>query len=107
MVEIGRGRLDDASAAPAGGERHEVVARLGPARIEQILSGELDSPRRFVGEGDEWVVVLDGAARLEIGEAVHALGPGDWVLIPAGVPHVLHETAPGTRWLAVHAPPAQ
>ncbi len=29
------------------------------------------------------------------------LGPGDWVLLPAGTPHRLVETEPGTKWLTV------
>jgi mannose-6-phosphate isomerase-like protein (cupin superfamily) len=105
VAEVRRGRLDDPSTAPAVGERHDVVVHLGRTRIEQILSGELREPEAFVGRADEWVVVLSGAARLEIGGVVHALERDDWVLIPAGVPHVLHETQPGTRWLAVHAQP--
>ena len=43
-------------------------------------------------------------ARLEVGGVAHELGAGDWILIPAGEPHVLHDAAPGTSWLAVHAP---
>jgi uncharacterized protein YjlB len=101
-VDVRRGSLDDGSGAPAVGEHHDVVADLGAARIEQILSGVLEGPQRFVGAADEWFVVLGGSARLEIDDAVHALGAGDWMLIPAGVPHVLHETSPGTVWLAVH-----
>jgi mannose-6-phosphate isomerase-like protein (cupin superfamily) len=100
-----RGRLDGAPAAPADGERHDVVATPGGARVELILTGRLAGPQRFTGDGDEWVVVLDGSARIEAGGDVHDLVAGDWVLIPAGEPHVLHDAAPGTRWLAVHAPP--
>lgn len=52
---------------------------------------------------DEWVVLLDGGAQLEVdGERV-VLRPGDWVLLPAGTPHRLVHTDAGTRWLAVHA----
>ncbi len=100
-----RGRLDDGSQAPRRGERHRPVAEPGDARVEQILTGALDGAQRFAGaDEDEWVVVLGGAARLEVAAEVHALEAGDWVLIPAGTPHVLHDAAPGTVWLAVHAP---
>jgi cupin 2 domain-containing protein len=104
MAQVRRGRLDDPSAAPVEGEHHGVVAEVGGVRIEQILSGRLPEPATFVGRDHEWVVVLDGSARLELGGRTHRLGPGEWVLIPAGEPHVLHETTPGTRWLAVHVP---
>lgn len=100
-----RGRLDDGSGAPRRGERHRLLAAPGDARVEEILTGALEGPQAFPGaDDDEWVVVLGGSARLEVAGEVHALGPGDWVLIPAGTPHVLHEAAPGTVWLAVHAP---
>ena len=35
------------------------------------------------------------------GEAVE-LGPGDWVLLPAGVRHTVERKEQGTSWLAVH-----
>jgi mannose-6-phosphate isomerase-like protein (cupin superfamily) len=103
---LGCGRLAGAADAPADGERHEVLARPGAARVEQILTGRLAGPQPFVGEQDEWVVVLAGSAVLEAAGAAHAVEAGDWLLIPAGEPHVLVEAAPGTVWLAVHAPPA-
>jgi mannose-6-phosphate isomerase-like protein (cupin superfamily) len=104
MAALRSGRLADASAAPAEGERHVVLATPGGARIEQILTGRLAGPARFVGDEDEWVVVLSGSARIEAGGEVHDLAAGDWVLIPAGETHVLADAQPGTVWLAVHAP---
>lgn len=101
---VERGRLWDPAGAPGEGERHGLVVRLGEVRVEQIVSGHLPAPETFCQDTDEWVVVLDGSARLEVAGTVHHLQAGDWVLLPAGTPHVLHETAPGTRWLAVHAP---
>ena len=106
MDEARRGRLAGSDAAPARGEHHAVVADLGAVRVEHIASGELDGPERFVGDDDEWVVVLAGSAHLEVDGTDHHLGAGDWILLPAGTEHVLHETTPGTTWLAVHAPPA-
>lgn len=73
--------------------------------VEEILSGRLDGPADYIQEQDEWVVVLDGGGVLEVGDDQLHLGPGDWVLLPANVPHRLVETTPGTRWLAVHVHP--
>lgn len=84
-----------------------MLAHLGGVRVEHILSGRLVGPQRFEADTDEWVVVLAGAARLEVGGEVLALGAGDWVIIPAATPHVVHETEPGTSWLAVHVPVAR
>ena len=97
-----RGRLEGPAAAPASGE---VVRRLAAVRslvVEEILSGVLPEPVEYVQEQDEWVALLAGRARLEAEGETHELGPGDWLLLPAGVPHTLLETEPGSAWLAVH-----
>ena len=100
-----RGRLSAATDAPLQGEVAAEIARIGNVVIEQILSGRLDGPVDYHQEQDEWVVVLDGAAVLEVGDERLDLGEGDWVLLPAAFPHRLIETRPGTRWLAVHVHP--
>lgn len=103
MTPVVRGRLSPAVEAPEAGERSEVLAQLGGAVVEYILSGNLSSPVDYDQPHDEWVVVLDGAAVLEVNDERVALGSGDWVLLPAHVPHRLVHTEPGTRWLALHA----
>lgn len=102
-----RGSLLDASSAPERGERVRELARVRNAVVEQILSGELERPVDYCQDQDELVVVLAGAAVLDVaGERVD-LGPGDWLLLPAGTPHRLVRTEPGTSWLAVHVHDAQ
>ncbi|MDA8380351.1 MAG: cupin domain-containing protein [Actinomycetota bacterium] len=73
------------------------------AVIEYIVSGNLAAPVGYDQAHDEWVVVLDGAATLDVRGELVDLTSGDWVLLPAHVPHQLVETRPGTRWLAIHA----
>ena len=80
-----------------------MLAELPGATIEQILSGRLSDPVSFEQAQDEWVVVLAGGARLIVDGADVELGPGDWLLLPAGCPHTVVETQPGTSWLAIHA----
>jgi cupin 2 domain-containing protein len=110
LKRFGRGRLLSPADAPQVGERHEEIAHLGEDAdldvraqvvVEQILSGALPSPVDFDQAYDEWVVVLDGHALLEVGEERVHLVRGDWVLLPAHTPHLLVETEPGTNWLAV------
>ncbi len=74
-------------------------------RIERIVSHGHSSPEGFWYDQDqhEWVVVLQGAARLSIeGEATH-LNPGDHIHIPAHQRHRVEWTTPDepTVWLAV------
>ena len=106
------GRLLDAAASPSSGERFETLATFGRVVVEQILSAATDpaaEPVAYDQEQDEWVVVLTGAATLEItgrdGPTVVELGPGDWLLLPAHTPHRVLATAAATTWLAVHLHP--
>jgi cupin 2 domain-containing protein len=105
-VPFTRGRLHPPEAAPAVGEDNHRLAVLGHVVVDQILSGRLESPVRYQQDEDEWVAVLHGQARLDVeGEAL-VLGPGDWLLLPAGTPHRLVETEPGTSWLTVTSSPS-
>lgn len=74
--------------------------------VEQILSGPDVEAQDYLQEHDEWVVILSGAAVLEIDGEPVSLASGDWAFLPAGVPHRLVETEPGTNWLAVNLHPA-
>jgi cupin 2 domain-containing protein len=70
--------------------------------VEQILSGALPEPASYEQAHDEWVLVLEGRARLLVDGTELELESGDWLLLPAGCPHTLLETRPGTSWLALH-----
>lgn len=97
-----RGRLLAPTDAPVSGETTHELARSGAMVVEQILSGASTGVADYLQEHDEWVVVLAGAATLEVGAERLPLTTGDWVMLPAGTPHRLVETTPGTSWLAVH-----
>jgi|HubBroStandDraft_6_1064221.scaffolds.fasta_scaffold1304076_2 mannose-6-phosphate isomerase-like protein (cupin superfamily) len=97
-----RGRLENPDDAPVSGERVVTLLERPGAVIEQILSGALPQPLDFDQDHDEWVVVLEGHARLGLDGRELELHAGDWLLIPAGQPHRVLETRPGTSWLAVH-----
>jgi cupin 2 domain-containing protein len=107
MSEALRGTLSSSSLTPALGEITEELARLGRGDvvIEHILSGALPSPVDYQQSQDEWVLVLEGAAVLEVGDERFDLTRGDWVLLPASVPHRLVDSRPGTSWLTVHSFP--
>lgn len=75
------------------------------SRIERIVSHGHASPEGFWFDQDqhEWVVVLQGAARLSIDGVVKELRPGDYINIPAHQRHRVEWTTPDelTVWLAV------
>ncbi len=96
------GRLPD-GPAPSDGERFEDVARLGSVRIEAIVSSATPEPTVYVQDHDEWVLVLEGRATLDVDGARVDLEAGSWVLLPARTRHRVLQTDAGTRWLALHA----
>jgi cupin 2 domain-containing protein len=87
---------------PASGEAFHRLAEVGATRIEHIVSSDTPDPGEQVQAWDEWVVLLRGAARLDLGGVPVDLGAGDWLLIPAGTRHRVLWTEAGTHWIAVH-----
>ena len=97
-----RGRLGDAGGAPATGELVEQLAAFGGVVVEQIRSGALGAPIDYEQADDEWVLLLTGAATLTVAGKTVELVAGDWLFLPAGLPHRLVRTQPGSSWLAVY-----
>lgn len=94
-------------------EWFDVLVDDGTVTIERIVSRGHRSPEAgwYDQDRDEWVMVVRGGAVLlfDDGERL-ALGPGDWVDIPAHRRHRVEWTEPDepTVWLAVHrAPPEE
>ena len=55
-------------------------------------------------KGDAMVQVLDGKAKITIGEGVYFLSAGETVVMPAGVPHALEAVEPFKMLLTVVFP---
>lgn len=78
------------------------------ARIERIVSlGQATPEGEWLDQDrDEWVVLLQGAAKLQFADEIspRTMRPGDWVAIAAHVRHRVAWTEPqaATVWLAVH-----
>jgi cupin 2 domain-containing protein len=74
-------------------------------RIERIVSHGHSSPEGFWYDQDqhEWVIVLQGAARLSIEGEAKDLRPGEYINIPAHQKHRVEWTTPDvpTVWLAI------
>jgi quercetin dioxygenase-like cupin family protein len=56
--------------------------------------------------GDALVLVLEGRARVTIGDAAHDVGAGQAIAMPAGVPHALDAEEPFKMLLVVVKPQA-
>ncbi|MDC7831274.1 MULTISPECIES: cupin domain-containing protein [Pseudomonas] len=94
--------LPDASAAEVF---TSLLARPG-CRIERIVSQGQTTPAQtpYRQAHEEWVLVLQGAARIALEGREVALEPGDTLLIPAHAEHWVTYTDPtvATVWLALH-----
>ena len=92
------------SSLPA--EEIITLVEAGGVRIERIVSHGHASPEGFwydQGQG-EWVMLVQGAARLRFENESLELKPGDFVDIPAHRKHRVDWTTPDepTVWLAVY-----
>ena len=70
--------------------------------IKTIISNTLSTPQIFTQECDEWVVVLQGCAKIEMDGVVYKLKKGDTLFIPANKAHTLLKTKKVVVWLAVY-----
>lgn len=88
-------------------ELFEAIIPDNGVLIERIIStGQVTPPNDwFDQERDEWVVLLQGNAKLswEDGKMLD-MGPGEWVFISAHERHRIDYTSkePPCIWLAVH-----
>lgn len=98
---------------------YENVPPRGPEELfEELLQGRSFRVERIVSQGHasphnewydqdqpEWVLLLVGEAVLEVeGREAIALGPGDYLCLPAHCRHRVASTASDrpTVWLAIH-----
>lgn len=111
---IRRGNLLEGLAGPPlAEEMFDTLLEDGAVTIERIVSTGQTAPESgwFDQPDDEWVCILEGAARVEIeGEADElTLTRGAWLFLPAHCRHRVTWTQadPPTVWLAVHIYPAR
>jgi aminoglycoside 6'-N-acetyltransferase I len=108
---VARGSLREGIPAELPEEIVTILATGAGARVERILSrGHASQPGFwYEQDDDELVLVVAGAARLELeGTGEVTLAEGDWLDIGHGVRHRVAWTAPDrdTIWLAVFRRPA-
>lgn len=70
--------------------------------IERIVSSSDIAPVEYFQSQDEWVVLLQGEATMNLNGETVRLTAGDYLFIPAHTPHSVEQVSQGALWLAVH-----
>ena len=101
------GNLFDDAEPPSEGERFETLLSHRNLVIERIVSSSFITPQEYVQRQDEWVMLAKGEATLRVEGKSVELKSGDYLFLPAGVPHIVERVSQGALWLAVHLHPEQ
>lgn len=96
------GNLFTDANPPVKGERFDELLTHKNLRIERIVSSAAIMPAESMQTQDEWVVLLQGEATLDVAGMLHTLRAGDYLFLPAGTPHTVRCVSEGALWLAVH-----
>lgn len=104
---ISKRNLFEGAHPPPTGERFDTLVQCRNVSIECISSSDQPDPQPYDQPHDEWVLLLQGQARLEIGTREMMLDAGDHLFLPAHTPHrvLATSTDPPCLWLAVHIHP--
>jgi cupin 2 domain-containing protein len=90
---------------PLQGERFDTILSRKNLVIERIVSSTAIVSREYVQVQDEWVLMVQGEAALQVDGKKILLQSGDYVFLPAGIPHIVERVSAGAIWLAVHLYP--
>ena len=96
------GNLFLQASPPQEGERFDTLLRHKGLVIERIVSSTKIESQEYVQAQDEWVVLLQGEAELDVAGKRMSLQAGDYVFLPSATPHTVLRASQGALWLAVH-----
>ena len=87
---------------PNSGEVFDTLFEGKRVKIVRIISSDDIEIVEYIQDEDEWVVLLEGKAVIEIEGEQKTLKKGDTLFIPSKTPHKVLSTSKGALWLAVH-----
>lgn len=102
MPAMQNGNLFSDAKAPETGERFDLLLRHGNLVIERIVGSARVASQEYVQEQDEWVLLVRGEAAMLVDGMPVLLSEGDYLFLPARVPHRVERASEGAMWLAVH-----
>jgi cupin 2 domain-containing protein len=90
------------TSAPKSGEIHDTLFSLENVEIAHIVSSSILPDIEYCQDKDEFVIVLEGEAILQIETEEICLKKGEYIFIKAFTKHRVLRCENGTRWLAVY-----
>lgn len=87
---------------PQVDESFETLFEGKDIKIVKIVSSNKLEPKEYCQEENEFVILLEGSATLEIDGKIKNLNRGDTLFIPAKTPHKVLKTSNGALWIAIH-----
>jgi cupin 2 domain-containing protein len=83
------------------GETFSTLFESETVKIEAIRSRLKTPGERYFQEENEWVILLEGEAELEIDTQRCLLHKGDYLFIPKHTPHTVLWTSENALWIGV------
>lgn len=87
---------------PDSGEDFTTLFEKENIKIVKIVSSDNLEIKEYCQDEDEFVILLEGGATLEIDGKKVTLNRGDTLFIPAKTKHRVLTTQKGTLWIAIH-----
>ncbi len=87
---------------PNTGEDFTTLLKKENIKIERIVSSDKLENKEYCQKEDEFVILLEGIATLEINGKNKILTKGDTLYIPAKTKHKVLSTQKGTLWIAIY-----
>jgi len=87
---------------PNIGEDFATLFKDKNIEIMRIVSSDKLETKEYNQSTNEFVILLEGSAKLEIEGRVKELKKGEYLYIPAHTKHKVLQTSKGTLWLAIY-----
>ncbi len=83
-------------------ESFHTLLKNDNVEIKTVVSNTLSTKREFVSDRDEWVMLMQGCAKIVMNDTIYKLKKGDTLFIPANTKHTLLKTKKIAIWLCVY-----
>jgi len=97
-LRYGRGTMEFLVDASDGAKQLDV-------HINVVRAGTEPGPRHYHSGNENAYFVLGGEGEITVGDDAYVVGQGDFIFIPPGVPHAVHNSgSEDLRLIEIYAP---